>query len=806
MRNLLIVLVFIFAMTNIAVAQQSRFSHVRIWADKNELHKLQTQGICIDHGLYKHNLFFEGDFSAEDMQRLAASGVQYEVLAKNGQSFYQEAFEKMLRKKATAECNNQPAEIFDKYVTPEDFSLGSMGGFQTYEEILAHLDNMFAKFPNLISEKAAIGTFETVEGREIYFLKISDNPNDNEENEAKVLFTAVHHAREPQSATQMLYFMYYLLENYDKDDAIKYLVDNLEIYFIPCLNPDGYIYNQNTNPVGGGFWRKNRNGTGVDLNRNYGFHWGIDDEGSSPNPNSETYRGPWPFSEAETSAVKWLCEQVPFTIAQNYHTYSNMLIYPWGYVGDFETPDSLTFRAFGKEMTKENNYIVGTGNQTVGYLTNGDSDDWMYGEQITKNKILSFTPEVGSGVDGFWPNSARIEQLSRETMWMNLTTLRVCGNYAVLDHSNNANVISETNGFVKYTLQRLGLQGNGDFTVKLAALSPGVTIAENEKSYQGLNLLDSIADSIAFAIDEPEILSNQLAFLLSIDNGNYILDDTLKFVFQTAAEIVFNETDTINTATLAAWQATGDWGITDEIYHSAPNCITDSPYNDYNADELNTLTLVDTIDLSQAMLAELSFWARWDIEQDYDYVMINAVDVESGTATALCGEYTTYGNYYIGDTYPLYQGLQSEWVQEKMSLNDFLGKEILLRFDIFTDGGLEKDGFYFDDLAVNIQTEEEVDTVIGLEHLALSRDILVSNAQPNPSAEFTHINYQLPPWTQTANLLVYNALGQLVSSYTLRTEQGSFQIPTENLASGMYFYYIQTADTRSRVRNFQVQR
>ena len=73
--------------------------------------------------------------------------------------------------------------------------------------------------------------------------------------------------------------MWYLLENYATNADIKATVDNTELFFVPCVNPDGYVYNQTTNPNGGGMWRKNRrnNGTsfGVDINRNYGYNWGL---------------------------------------------------------------------------------------------------------------------------------------------------------------------------------------------------------------------------------------------------------------------------------------------------------------------------------------------------------------------------------------------------------------------------------------------------------------------------------------------------------------------------------------------------
>jgi hypothetical protein len=78
------------------------------------------------------------------------------------------------------------------------------------------------------------------------------------------------------------------------------------------INPDGYVYNETIAPNGGGMHRKNRRDTGcgdgtqrgIDLNRNYGYEWGADNSGSSPNPCSSTFRGDSAFSEPETQAVR----------------------------------------------------------------------------------------------------------------------------------------------------------------------------------------------------------------------------------------------------------------------------------------------------------------------------------------------------------------------------------------------------------------------------------------------------------------------------------------------------------------------
>ena len=131
---------------------------------------------------------------------------------------------------------------------------------------------------------------------------ISDNP-ETDEGEPEMRIDAMHHAREPQGMQTTLWFMLFLLENYGSDPLATYLVNEREMYFVPCVNPDGYEYNRINNPNGGGMWRKNRrdngDGTfGVDLNRNYKAGWTAPCAGST-NSGSDTYKGPSAGSEPE---------------------------------------------------------------------------------------------------------------------------------------------------------------------------------------------------------------------------------------------------------------------------------------------------------------------------------------------------------------------------------------------------------------------------------------------------------------------------------------------------------------------------
>ena len=148
------------------------------------------------------------------------------------------------------------ANIFE---TPENYDFkpsDDFGGFYTYNEMLNELDDMHSLYPEIISARSDIKdeTFsssphihETYEGRYLQWVKISDNPNVSY-GEPQILYTALHHAREPASLQQLIYFMWYLLENYASNDSIKQIIDNSELFFVPCVNQDGYIFNETIEP------------------------------------------------------------------------------------------------------------------------------------------------------------------------------------------------------------------------------------------------------------------------------------------------------------------------------------------------------------------------------------------------------------------------------------------------------------------------------------------------------------------------------------------------------------------------------
>lgn len=687
-------------------------------------------GIALDHGVRRQGVYFETELSERDQALLALSNIEFEVVFKNASDYYTMQRAKYATRRATLSENCLPDygtgfEIND----PEDFELGSFNGFLTFDEIVGHLDNMSAKYPNLITTKSAIGDILTYENRPIWSVKLSDNPNEDERaTETQVLHTSLHHAREPVSASQLIYFMYYLLENYASDAGIRHLVDNNELFFVPCVNPDGYVLDEELAQVFNdvpeyAFWRKNlrdnnANGVvdvnfdGVDLNRNYPLAWGPDFEGSSSNPASAIYHGPGPASEPETQAIIELCEANEFALAMNVHTYGRYLIHPWSYLPFDPTTDSLIYRTFATAMTLDNQYTVGTVAETLDYLVNGDSDDWMHGETDTKNRIWAFTPEVGADSDGFYPAPERIVPLCREALLMNLNSVRVLGNYyGVRATEGDPVLLSETSGTISIDATRYGLSDEGVF-LSIEAASDNIAAVGFESQFVSTAFSESETFDVAYELDEAAPLDEDVVFRARIDYTADSYSDTFlvrkRFVggagSQGLTTIYSDASDEGNSAPITMWLADDEdepvWGETTTEFYSAPRSITDSPNGNYGNNLDESLAFAETIDLTEVERPRVQFWARWDIEADYDYVQLIATDLASGTETALCGEFTTTGNFYLPEDEPVYDGIQSEWVLETVDLSPFTGQQISLAFRIFTDGFVTRDGFYFDDFQV----------------------------------------------------------------------------------------------------------
>lgn len=387
---------------SLTIAEETKaekYTLIEVKVNKDNVSSLHRLGLAIDCCGYQQerdgHVIFQVPVNEDELKSLQEQRFSYKVMIDDMTKHYQEKL--------------KSEDVKDYQPRNTKWKMGSMAGAYTPQEYLDTLDFIYNEFKStgLVAEKKSIG--KTHQGRDIYMIKISDNVN-TEEGEPGVLITGAHHARESASPMTVTRFMFYLLENYQTSTRVQNIVNNRELYFIPIINFDSYVANHRNNPNGGGMIRKNQNG--VDLNRNYGpmEYWNYPNNGSSTSPWSQTYRGKAPFSEVETQVVRdFTLSRKNINTCLNYHTYSNLLIYPLG------IRDQIAhnyYRGMAQRMTKKNGYRIGTA-QYLLYAVRGASDDWFH-----KNGVFAMTPEVGTSADGFWPGPSRMVRLVEENIEM----------------------------------------------------------------------------------------------------------------------------------------------------------------------------------------------------------------------------------------------------------------------------------------------------------------------------------------------------------------------------------------------------
>jgi len=784
-------LALLFACSTALFAQSSpKYSRVEIKLDGKDIHTLTRLGIETDHGIHAPGKSLITEISETELDLVHNAGFQTRTHIADLKQHYLDRLQNPSANNRNAPCaTNQVSP----YPTPQNYTYGSMGGYHTLNEMMAVIDDMRAKFPNLISARAdASDTISTWEGRKIQYVRISQNP-DTDEAEPEVLYTSLIHCREPNSASQMMFFMWYLLENYDSDPEIQYILNNSELYFVPCINPDGYVFNETTDPQGGGLWRKNRrdngNGTmGVDLNRNYGYFWGNDDSGSSPNTSSNTYRGPAPFSEPETRTIRDFVRAHDFQFVHNYHTFSNLLIYPWAYNNQLADP---SLAIFAKLFTRENGYKVGTTVETVGYNVNGSSDDWIFAETGAQ----TFTPEVG--LTGFWPEFNEIDDLNRENMWQNLATALCALRFGEISDQSPQN-FSTLWPTLNLEMIRYGYK-DGPLSVTVTPISSNILSVTPTTQVFDLAQFDTQILETGLSLDPAIQIGDAFQMLLTYSNGSYSVSDTLTKFFGGKTQVLLEETG----SDLSQWSASTDWDVTESTFVSAPQSITDSPLGDYISlafSELQTTGPGFAIP-ANALNPQVRFWAKWAIEPAYDMVQVHAISTSNNQA--LCGRHTRLGSG-IGTQpklEPIYDGFQNEWVEECLSLSDFIGQTIQLRFVLISDNIEEFDGYYFDDLRI-----EYIDPTLLSTQILPAQGFQLLQNQPNPAHDFTQIKWE--KWEgigPNGELRVLNALGETmwIGAVNLAS-QSAISLQTARWPAGLYTFFIQTPEGNSVPRKMTV--
>ena len=357
--------------------------------------------------------------------------------------------------------NKWRAQGFDIEITQTESRLRSnlaarrreaLDGYRDYGRLLSELQQIEQQYPNICKLYDIGDTWGKMLSNsgndnydkyihEIWALKVSDNVAE-EEDEPSIYYMGEHHAREPISLEVTMAILQHVLANYGTDSVITSNVNNTQIWFIPLLNPNGHKIVTDKQDV---WWRKNirdnnENGhfdfvgksgngpDGVDLNRNYGFQWGL--TGASGDPNSQIYHGPESWSEPEVQAVKDFFESHHFIAGITYHSYGELVMYPYGYSDTAIVPDYGAILKLAIQMAEA---IPGTEHEHGHYSPQagwelypsmGDHSDCAYGAY----GIFSYTIELATE---FIPPADNISSICNDNLDAAMILLNR-PNYAIL--------------------------------------------------------------------------------------------------------------------------------------------------------------------------------------------------------------------------------------------------------------------------------------------------------------------------------------------------------------------------------------
>jgi len=749
---------------------QPKYSEVRIFATgERDFQRMMQAGLLIDHANRKPGHYLDAWLSEQEIQMLRNSSVPYQILIDDWVE-YEKALPRMTQSEIDAALQ-ESRERFD--VSHSIYGTLRGLGHLKYSEIVTKLDSLRIEYPTLVSQKFSIGT--SYENRTIWAVRITKNP-DAPTGRPEVLYHAVIHAREPVSMSSQLYYIYWLVENYNTDPVARYILNNREIYWIPVFNPDGYVFNE----TGNGQWRRNRKpcsgNIGVDLNRNFGIYqfWNAPNGGSSTVCGSDTYRGPLPFSEPETQVVTNFVASRNFKAGLGAHTYGNLLIKPWAWCDPVPTPDDAKFNVFLADATIYNHYTTGTPFQTVGYYVRGGADDWYYQDSAHNSTQRSFvmTPETGTG---FWPTQAEILPLVQGMLWTNQYISLIAGPYVIPTAKtfNQPTYNAGQSGTYKVGFRNKGLMTANNVKVQWNPVNAYVTIPTQQFNYA--SLISFAQDSATFNFT---IAGNAPVNCAIPTNLTIRLDTTT--IYTTPVYIyIGNGTVTLNDdaeAGIGNWTPSGSWAWKTDYYHSPTHSFGYAPYSN-NANY--SLTLTNPINMQSAPVCNLTFWTRYDLENGFDFGNVEVSSNNGTTWQSVAG----------------FTGSALTWTQYSYDVTGLVnfGTQVRIRFRLTSDQSLVGQGWWIDDIRLNNYCIALIG-VNGNSEIPL-RFALEQN-YPNPFNPSTNIKFQLPKQV-FVTVKIFDVMGREVATLVNETKQAgyhSIEFNGTDLSSGLYFYKIEAGD------------
>lgn len=679
-----------------------------------------------------------------------------------------------------------------------------MNAYYSINEYHTFMQNIVDQYPNICQ---LVNAGNSVQGRPIYFLKISDNPT-IEENEPEIRLSSSIHGDEVVGYDILIRLISLITTGYGSNDRLTSIVNNTELWINPLTNPDGYVLAQRANA------------NGVDLNRSF-------PDFSANDENTAEGREP------EIAILKNFADTHTINQSINFHGGELVINYPWDAIytlhpdNDVMEDLSLTYAIENPSLYNSTDFEHGITNGAAWYVVHGSMQDWLNAYytcmDVTAEISLDKWPPVNT-LDTYWANN-------RESMLKYIEKAQKGLHGTVLNAENEplSASIEVENRVTSYTDPQVGdfhrylLPGSYNLTFKAYGYEPltmnNVTISNDAptnvnvvlnplpsiifkgyvKDLQGNPLQNATVSIQTNELESIQTNSSGYFELSGIFPGSYSVTVSAEgfMPYQASinilADLTYNFTLSLPTFSeefdedLSLWTVQSPWAINTV---SSNNVLQDSPNGNYGNNINKSAKITNSFDLSTSTYAVVTYDVKYNLENSYDFLYFEA-SVNNSNWTTL--------KTYTGE---------SDWRNEIVNLSQYLGQNVYLRFRINTDQNTTEDGVSIDNVCFNNQSAHSVgnnDTVIYKDKLNISH-------YPNPVYTQSKTAFVIDSADRNAHhtIEIFNIKGQKVRSLIPdakspnRVEWNKKDDQQNSLSSGIYFYRVRSENHSSPFKKLSI--
>jgi hypothetical protein len=708
---------------------------VRVYAPSwEDLRAISSKG-CFDVASARAGEYYDVIVDQQMLARIISSGVPYEVRINS--------------------LELQKDQVRESYLS--------------YAQIRDSLRSLSVMYPSIC--KFDSFPIPSYQGNWQYYVKISDNPHVEEDDEPGYLIEGTHHSREWACPITVMFFVDSILEAYGSVSQITDLVNNNEFYCAPLINVDGYLYDY----PGGYMWRKNREpfdgSIGTDPNRNYPGcapelegDWGaVDKGGACHEPSDICFCGAYANSGDETRSLTMFARSHQINAYMTYHSYGQLFMWSWGWKSQ-NCPYTNLYNSWGAHAA---NLIhkLGSGTYDYGpiystiYPVSGSSLDWLFSWSMYVGGMpcLAITVELGTS---FYQPQSDLDEIVRE-------------NFKALEYLStklDSIVLMATPAVAPPVIYPLGTV-NANFTVYWHAIHPDFT---NPQYWE----------------------------LVELSNPSVIEDDLES--------------------------GTGRWALDGFTYSTAQ--AHSGTHSFFSGNASNQNNAVHTIHPYLVQAGDsVTFWCRYTLETDYDVAVVEVSENTkywfnldtmrfNGNQSSWVRKAYSLGNYVGKSVYVRFRCMSDGSVNSGGFYVDDISPATLFAnvtaisssipdtFYAFTGHALGE--YYYYVRGHNNTTFawgeysclEKADVTVGIaeqEPQKQTNNVIAVQATPNPAQDRVSIAYSLPSDVEQADIRIYNITGQLVQDFQVARDRTLNHITWygvdnkgQRVPSGVYFIHL----------------